>query len=181
MDNNEIKVRAELSRDEKLIWTGKPYQGLMIRAVDTFLIPFSLLWGGFFLFWEVAALTSGAPVFSLMFGAAFVIIGLYFIFGRFLHDILRRRHVIYGLTEKRFLFISRSGIQSVLLSEAHNVKYKPHKGGQGTLQFGKNPSIFGMTLSQQMGFWSGSPAVPTFEKIQDGDYVYKEVKRLIGL
>jgi len=181
MNHDEMKVRAELSRDEKLIWTGRPYQGLIVRAVDGFLIPFSLIWGGFAIFWEGAAFISGAPAFFLLFGSAFVIIGLYLIFGRFIHDMLRRRHVIYGLTDKRAVFISKSGIQSVFLGEARDLHYKPHKGGLGTLQFGKGPSIFSMTLNQQMGLWTGLPTVPTFEKIKDGDRVYKEVKRLIGL
>lgn len=181
MDNDELKVRGELSRDEKLIWTGRPYQGLMIRPADGLLIPFSLLWGGFAIFWEVSVFQSGAPAFFLLFGAAFVIIGLYLIFGRFFHDMLRRRHVLYGLTDKRLIFMSKSGIRSVLLSDAGDLKYSPHKGGRGTLQFGKSPSLFSMTASHQMGFWSGRPAVPTFERIQDGARVYQEVKRLLGL
>ena len=41
-----VSVQFTLDRGEGQLWAGRP-RGLVIRAVDAFMIPFSILWGGF--------------------------------------------------------------------------------------------------------------------------------------
>src|SRR4051812_13653646 len=88
---------------ERLLWTGRPDPAGLFGPKDIYLIPFSLLWGGFAIFWEAAAITSdGDPLFALW-GIPFVCIGLFMIAGRFFYKRRRKEKTVYGLTEERAL------------------------------------------------------------------------------
>lgn len=79
----EDLIRGELGPGESLLWAGRPRQGLVFRAADAFLIPFSIMWGGFAIFWEAGVLAAGAPWFFVIWGIPFVMVGLYIMVGRF--------------------------------------------------------------------------------------------------
>ncbi|HEX4350926.1 MAG TPA: PH domain-containing protein, partial [Verrucomicrobiae bacterium] len=71
---------------EKLLWSGQPRQGLRLNISDVFVIPFSLLWCGFAIFWEANAVKGHSPFVLKLWGIPFVVIGLYMVFGRFFMD-----------------------------------------------------------------------------------------------
>ena len=112
-EDAESEIRPELATDENLLWSGRPRQGLTLRASDWFVIPFSLLWGGFALFWEATVLglsvnqqgANPTSAFMALFGLPFVVIGLYLIFGRFLVDAWIRKNTTYALTDQRALVL----------------------------------------------------------------------------
>jgi hypothetical protein len=63
-----------LIEGETVVWSGRPAQGLLFTSRDWLLIPLSLLWRGFTIFWEATALSlATAPLFMKLFGAAFVL------------------------------------------------------------------------------------------------------------
>ena len=45
-EDSQDLIRGELGKGEKLLWAGRPRQGVVLRAADAFLIPFSIMWGG---------------------------------------------------------------------------------------------------------------------------------------
>lgn len=38
------ELRRMLLAGERVLWEGQPYTGLILRPIEAFLIPFSLLW-----------------------------------------------------------------------------------------------------------------------------------------
>jgi hypothetical protein len=60
----------ELNSDE--VWTGSPKQGIMFKANDIFMIPFSLMWGGFAI--------SGRPQFLIVMHQSFLGCGVFHLF-----------------------------------------------------------------------------------------------------
>jgi hypothetical protein len=50
------RIQPELLPDESIVWGGRPVSSVIFHKEDAFLIPFSLLWGGFAIFWEASVL-----------------------------------------------------------------------------------------------------------------------------
>ena len=99
----ERELAKHLESGERLVWSGVPRQGIAFRKSDLFLVPFSVMWGGFAIFWEASVLTSDAPLFFCLWGIPFVLVGLYIMFGRFVVDARMRARAAYGLTDRRII------------------------------------------------------------------------------
>ena len=182
-------LASELAAGERLLWAGRPRQGIFLRASDALLIPFSLLWGGFAIFWEAMALaavasekTHGAPQAFLwvfpIFGLPFVAIGLYLIFGRFFLDKRLRKKTTYGVTDQRVII--RSGLfnsttNSLNLRALSDVSLSEGSDGRGTITFGQgNPaaSRFGGAA------WPGTnrQSAPSFDSIDEARRIYEIIR-----
>ena len=171
-------VQREIGPQERMLWAGRPRAGLVLRPMDTFLIPFSLLWGGFAFFWEYSVLREGAPFFFRLWGVPFVLMGLYFIFGRFLVDAKQREKTFYGLTNERVITVSgvfTRSVKSLMLRNLTDVSLHERSDGSGTITFGpENP--YGWSFSGA-GWWPGMPASPpAFTLIPRAKEVYETLR-----
>src|SRR6185312_8625728 len=129
------ELSSNLSPGEKLLWTGRPRKGVLLRSNDIFLIPFSLFWMGFVIFWETSAARSGAPTFFLLFGIPFVVMGLYLTLGRFFIDARKRANTIYGITDQRILIKTSgrgSNIKSLNIKTLSDITFSQKADGSGT-------------------------------------------------
>jgi len=177
------EVRQELQRElapqEKLLWVGQPRQGLLLRSADLFLIPFSLLWGGFAVFWEASVVRTGAPFFFKLWGVPFVLVGIYIVFGRFFVDARQRRRTFYGVTDQRVVIITGlfgRSIQSLDLGSLPGLSLDEKANGQGTISFGA--SQWPYAWMQGSGWPTGrGRAVPCFDSIAGARQVYELIRR----
>jgi len=180
MSRGEIEnvVGRELGSGERLLWTGAPRQGLLFRPSDALMVPFSLLWGGFAIFWETSVLAMRGPLFFAIWGVPFVLVGLYMIVGRFFVDALVRARTIYALTDRRAIIVSglRSPtVRSVELARIPELGLAERANGTGTITFG--PPGPGAAWFGGMP-WPGVAAklTPAFELVAEVRTVYQRVR-----
>jgi len=176
----EQAVERELGGGERLLWSGMPRQGFQIRASDIFMIPFSLMWGGFAFFWEYSVLVSNrAPFFFTLWGAPFVLVGIYMIVGRFFVDSYQRSQTYYGLTDERALILSgllTREVKSLSLQNLNEISLNERSDGSGNILFGSISPMYAMWYGTA---WPGMSRrlVPSFELIDDVRKVYDLIKQ----
>jgi len=174
----ESVVAQQLSSGERVLWSGQPRRGIRLRGQDAFLIPFSLLWGGFAIFWEASVFATKAPFFFKLWGVPFVLVGIYIIFGRFFVDARSRAQTYYGITTERIIIVSglfSREIKSLNLRTLTDVSLSERSDGSGTISFG--PS-YPMGRFFPAGSWPGAGryAPPSFDLIEHAKDVYEIIR-----
>jgi hypothetical protein len=171
-------IERELGSGERLLWKGRPRGGLRLRSSDIFLIPFSVLWGGFAIFWEAMALfkipkDAAAGWLFPLFGIPFVFFGLYFMFGRFFVDARIRESAEYAVTNRRAIIISGifgRNVRSINLQTTPEIMLTERADRSGTITFG-SPPAYGRWGQRDLLF-PGMSSQPAFEMIEDVRTVY---------
>lgn len=77
VENPRQLLQPHLRPDEKLLWTGQPDPRVHFMPSDAFLVPFSILWCAFAVYWTWLVLNSGKPRWFALVGLLFVAVGLY--------------------------------------------------------------------------------------------------------
>jgi len=180
VDSAEINkaLKSALAPGERVLWSGMPRQGVLLRPSDALMIPFSLMWGGFAFFWEFSAISSGAPLFFWLWGIPFVLVGIYIIVGRFFVDSYQRSRTYYGVTDERVVIVSglvSQELKSLELKGLSDLTLHERADGTGSITFGASP--FGSNM------WAGAAwpgmrqkLAPSFDLIQRVRYVYDLIR-----
>ncbi|MBP6818241.1 MAG: hypothetical protein KBC46_02945 [Ferrovibrio sp.] len=166
-------LSAALDVGERLLWWGMPKQGFVLRRSDAKLIPFSLFFLGFAVFWEWQVLRASEPVFAL-FGIPLILAGLYITAGRFVHDAIRRRNIVYGVTDQRVLIVTPRNLKSIELSALTEIHLEKTASHVGSIVFG--PELQPVAFGPGVGAWAGRPAAPAFEFIPEAEKVLNTVR-----
>jgi hypothetical protein len=132
-------LRFRLRPGERVLWEGQPNVWAYSMRGAWYLIPFSLLWGGFAIFWEAMAIASGAPVFFWLWGIPFVAAGLYLIFGRILVARREAANTFYAVTDQRVLLQTgafRRTFTELDLRDLPGSQLEEQSDGSGTITLG---------------------------------------------
>lgn len=179
-----MKLQPELSSGESIYWADMPSSSVVFHSEDWYLIPFSLLWGGFAIFWEAGVLGfwwtesqhHPAPGFMVLWGVPFVVIGQYLIWGRFLYDAWLKRRTYYGITNRRVLILQEGRKRKTQFSFLESIPEITREGdGIGTIWFGTKQPIFAGRRSGNSAWsrFSVGASVPQMSDIDDVNSVYR--------
>ncbi len=180
-------LKDELLKDEELLWTGRPEVNVLFTFQDIFLIPFGLLWCGFIFFGVMDMYsnigTSKGDIAGLIIFFIFFIIGLYFLFGRFVYKIYKKKNTCYAVTNKRVIIITKffsKNIQAVFINGIPTINKSIRKTGIGIIRFGNSSYLSSFYANTGLDFFGSfyGQECPTFYDIKDAERVYQLVNEL---
>jgi hypothetical protein len=183
--NSLMNIQPELTSGESILWAGQPSTHVVFHKEDALLIPFSLMWGGFAVFWEAQVAGYGGGrrpwEFGLVWGIPFVLIGQYLIWGRFLQAAWKKKRTHYAVTNRRVIAVQdgwRRQVASAFIDTLPALIKEGGFRGIGTLRFAQQESIWSGKAG--WGPWDAMAmgVVPTFADVDDVDSVYRLVSDL---
>lgn len=192
-----MAIQQELASGESVLWAGQPNPRTIFHKEDIYMIPFSLLWGGFAIFWEAGVTgfwgtsRSGhaGPLFMIIWGIPFVVIGQYIIWGRFFYAAWLKKRIHYAVTDRRVIVVQegwKRQMASAYIDSLPALSREGRNNGPGTLRFTETQSVFSFSGSANRSARRGWEAwnslavggLPVFVDIDEVDYVYRLVSDL---
>lgn len=176
MIDAQSRLAPYLLAGERILWSGRPPQGIRFVVADIFIVPFTLLWFGLVL----AAAVAGRPSpgvdtwHTYLFLGLFIPIGFYFSIGHLIHDALIRKHQLYTVTSRRVLVHRnwpRTSVKSLDIDRLPSLTLDEGRNGRGSLSFETATGPWG---AYGFSFWipSLSPVL-RFQNIADVRQVYE--------
>jgi hypothetical protein len=177
---DDLQLQSEPQPGAVIEWRGRPNPRAVFSAGDYLLIRFSLLWGGFAIFWETTVLLAGAPLILALWGIPFVALGLYLIFGQFPVASWMRRPTWYAGTIQRAIILTRvfgGKVQSFYFSALAQLEKRVSSRGRGSVLLGSS-AYFGLfsSASWPSGYGRDRRA-PGFYNIPDAQDVFDLITR----
>lgn len=180
-------VGGYLRADEKLLWKGRPQQGLRLYGQDAFIIPFSVIWAGLALsiFTVGGDGLAGAPFPFVLFPLIFGLAGVYITVGRLIHDAWVRSNIEYALTDRRVIILKTglgSDLTSLDIGRIDQIRFKP-RGERGDIVFGREPALlsFFAARSVRNSFSLWVPALsdtPQFIGVENARRLFDQIEGL---
>jgi hypothetical protein len=190
MSPQQQPIAGQLIAGEKILWQSVPGQGIRLRRSDAVLIPVGMLVLLFALASEVTMATvvrqlasdPGSQIdpaiaaFFPLFGAPFILVGLYLLGGRLIWDSHKRKRTFYTLTDKRALIerpiwggVFGSKLVAVTLRDLGEVGLEMRKDGTGTISLGRDVRV-------NAGEGSYTKRAPRLDFLADAQRVYQLIE-----
>jgi hypothetical protein len=167
-------IQTELSDKERLLWSGRPKQGISFTPFDVILIPLGLFFAfGFTFKHSVSSLVNFimnfgqvgtgntfdvfSLVFSLLFMIPFLLIGLNISVWRLIRTMQWKRGAYYGITDQRVIIVSNykgRSVNSLAIGRGLVIKKYIRKDGSGWLNFSA-PTSTAADMPPGLAFASG--------------------------
>jgi hypothetical protein len=186
VDDARSQLQPYLRPGEQLLWWGRPDPAVVFTPADAVLIPFTIMWAGFSVFWEAAVIASGGPWFFALWGVPFICVGLYLVFGKFIVKRRRKERTVYGITTARVLVTvgAASLVDSPIQYTPVTVK-RARDGRHVSAIIGNAngpmwyASAYGNTGLDAFTRYAGTPTA--FYDVADGDNMLHALDRARGL
>jgi hypothetical protein len=182
------KIQSKLMSGENIYWAGMPNPAVIFHSDDWALIPLSLAWTGFFVFWEAQAFgfwsqtfrANGNDVFVQLWGIPFLLAGNYMVWGRFLFDACAKRRTYYAVTNRRVLVLQEAWKKKTSMTFLEAIPQIEREGSAiGTLWFGVKYPVFAPKRRETRSMSRFSIGdVPVFADIEDVDAVHRLIIEL---
>ena len=182
-----LKVQPELASGENIVWAGRPVASVLFHKQDLYLIPFSLMWGGFAIFWEAGVTgfwgRSGnrAPAVFMLWGIPFVLIGQYLIWGRFVYAAWKKKRTYYAVTNRRVIVVqdgSSRRTSCAYLDTLPTLIKEAGPGATGTLRFGQPEPVWSRNRGWSAWDSMALGSVPALVDVEDVNSLYRLVSEL---
>ncbi len=148
MTNNtydlQLQIKPYLDANEDILWCDKPYKKVVFTTNDIFTTLFGIVWLSFSVFWVISAYfatnSTDAPTLKIfpLFGLPCVFVGLYLLFFRHIVSAIKRKNMIYALTNKRALIVhvgKRQYVQEYRYENISNIQMKCDDDEIGSIFF----------------------------------------------
>lgn len=179
-------IQKELGSEEKLIWSGRPKQGVVVQGLDYISIAIGVLFLAIAIS-VMATLCSSLferPEVSVFPAIAaltcFMLLTAFFLFWRFHSDKIYRSHSYYGVTNKRVIIVSKrfsKTVYSLSLSELENVAtIKEYSDKSGSITFASREKIRSAHFTPMpiiFFFIAGGDGIPRFKHIENVRKVFE--------
>lgn len=135
MEYNEAYnfFKPYLQPNELLLWCGAPGAG-RLNSYGRAPVMFSIIWMGFALIWEVAAVMSG-QIIMVLFGLPFLAIGLSIVLGKPLRNAKLKGKIFYAVTDQRLLIREGEDIKIFTADMLPPMQIRMNRNGTGTIFF----------------------------------------------